>query len=232
MTIYKDQLTLGIRLRDEANFDSFLVGENQEIVSSLKRLLDSSDYNYIYLHGLSGVGKSHLLQACCQYVAGQQQLSFYLPLSNEYSPSVLENLDHFSLICIDNIDSLQSDSSWEEPLFHFYNRSQQNRARLLIAGRTSPSQLSFGLQDLVSRLTSGITYGVKELSDPQKIAALQLRAQLRGLELAPEVGHYLLNRYPRDMTLLFELLEKLDLACFEAQRRLTIPFIKLILSEK
>ena len=56
------------------------------------------------------------------------------------------------------------------------------------------------------------------------------RARLRGLELPPETGRYLLNHYRRDMASLCALLDELDLASLAAQRRLTIPFVKGILS--
>jgi DnaA-homolog protein len=224
-----EQLTLGIRLHDTANFDSFFAGNNDEVICSLKKMIEIPIWNYIYIYGNCNVGKSHLLQACCHYASCQQFMPFYLPLSSKFPPSILENLDNFSLVCIDNIETIAGSPNWEEALFHFYNRSTQKNTRIIIAGDHVPSQLSFTLPALVSRLSSGIIYMIKPLDDKQKLAALQLRATMRGLVLNEEVGQYLLNHYPRDMSALFGLLDILDQASLEARHRLTVPFVKSVL---
>ena len=69
-------------------------------------------------------------------------------------------------------------------------------------------------------------YQLQPLTDAEKIAALRLRAQRRGLEMTEEVANYLLTRFPRDTPSLFALLDKLDTATLAAQRRLTIPFLR------
>ena len=63
------------------------------------------------------------------------------------------------------------------------------------------------------------------LSDEDKLRALQLRASRRGLHLTDEVGRFILNRGSRSMNSLFDLLEQLDRASLQAQRKLTIPFL-------
>jgi DnaA family protein len=70
---------------------------------------------------------------------------------------------------------------------------------------------------------------VQPLSDPEKSLALQLRAKQRGLSLSQDVANYLLTHAPRDMGQLFMLLERLDLASLQRQRKITIPFVKEVL---
>jgi DnaA-homolog protein len=82
------------------------------------------------------------------------------------------------------------------------------------------------LPDLASRLTWGMTFQLHALNDMQKIAALQLRARSRGIELPDEVAQYLIKQVPRDMHTLFAVLERLDEVSLQQQRRLTIPFVK------
>lgn len=85
------------------------------------------------------------------------------------------------------------------------------------------------MPDLASRLSWGQVYQLKELTDDNKLKALQLRAQLSEFELPTEVGLFLLKRVDRDMRTLFLLLEKFEVATLVQQRKLTIPFIKHIL---
>lgn len=225
----QDQLSLGIRLRDDADFENWYLGDNQELISSLMTLLQTPHWGYCLLWGGSGSGKSHLLQAATQK---QSPHSFYLPLSEfiTFSPEILENLDRYSLICIDDIDSVVGDPHWEEALFHFFNRSQSSSTHLLFSLDSIATLAAIKLPDLRSRLASGVTYQIKPLNDDQKLAALQLRAKRRGMGLNEEVGKYLLNHLSRDTTELFKVLERLDTASLKAQHRLTIPFVKSVLS--
>ena len=67
---------------------------------------------------------------------------------------------------------------------------------------------------------------IRKMPAIDKLRALQLRASRRGLHLTDEVGHFILTRGTRSMSALFELLEQLDQASLQAQRKLTIPFLK------
>jgi len=75
-------------------------------------------------------------------------------------------------------------------------------------------------------------FHLQALDDAQRVAALQLRARHRGLDLPDESVRYLLTRSKRDMRSLYELLDKLDLEALRAQRRLTIPFVKSVLENR
>jgi len=69
-------------------------------------------------------------------------------------------------------------------------------------------------------------YQVRELDEAGRAEALRLRAAQSGLQLPAETLDYLLNRLPRDLRSLFDILDELDEASLVAQRRLTIPFIR------
>ena len=86
------------------------------------------------------------------------------------------------------------------------------------------------LPDLASRLTWGEVYQLAPLNDKQKIDVLQKAAYQRGIELPDETANFLFKRLERDMKTLFNALEKLDQASLQAQRKLTIPFVKEILA--
>jgi DnaA family protein len=227
------QLPLSLKLRDDATFNNFYPGENQTLIECLHAILQStlsSDF-YFYCYGSQSTGKTHLLQACCNCYTQQGKDSMYLPLADYESlaPEMLEGTEYLALLCLDNVEKIAKQSAWEEALFHCYNRIQQSGTRLIIAGISPPQQLEFALPDLHSRISAGVSFQLKALSDENKIEVLCLRAKLRGLELTPEIAQYLLQHYPRDLHALFEVLEKLDQASLAAQRKLTLPFVRDIL---
>jgi len=226
------QLTLNVRLDETATFNNFYAGDNQSLLFALRKIVKGVGDSFVYCWGGSGVGRSHLLQACCHELTEQGQTAAYVPLSRfrELSPEILDGLEALFLVCLDDVESVLGDEKWELALFNFYNRALDHHTGLVISADNPPQQLPCVLPDLASRLASGVVFHLLPLSDEQKLAALQLRAQLRGFVLSDKVGKFLLHHQPRDFLSLFMLLERLDHASLVEHKKLTIPFLKSVLS--
>ncbi|WP_277052887.1 DnaA regulatory inactivator Hda [Zestomonas thermotolerans] len=228
------QLPLGVRLRDDATFANYYPGANAAALGYVERLCEADagwTESLIYLWGSEGVGRSHLLQAACLRFDQLGEQAVYLPLGEvvEHGPELLDNLEDFELVCLDDLDAVVGHDDWEEALFHLFNRLRDSGRRLLLAATASPRELGVGLPDLQSRLSLALVFQLQPLSDEDKLRALQLRASRRGLHLTDEVGRFILTRGARSMSALFELLDRLDQASLQAQRKLTIPFLKEVL---
>ncbi|GAB1256716.1 DnaA regulatory inactivator Hda [Aurantivibrio plasticivorans] len=232
---FPQQMSLGVSLHDTATFDNFFIppdSGNAQVVSALLKQLETSDASVVYLWGASGAGLTHLLQASCHEAERQNISAQYLPLGElaGFDPAaLLEGMAHFDLVCFDSIESVAGNPQWDEALFNCFNQLRDLNKKMLFASIYPPSQISVSLADLRSRLTWGETYQVVPLDDVEKVAALRSRAKGRGMVMSEEVGQFILNRAPRDMNDLFYLLDQLDEASLQEQRKLTIPFIKQVL---
>jgi DnaA family protein len=222
------QLPLGFRLRDDATFASFLPGDNAQVLQAALNLVRGIGDNFIYIWAAIGAGRSHLLQAICHAAPEYNASAVYLTLEdpNSLLPDSFVGLENVNLVCLDDIEKISGNSYWEEQLFHLFNRIRTNNNRLIVTANVPPTSLEIKLPDLKSRLAWGTVYQMHLLNDEQKLAALQLRAHGRGLDLDSTVGKFLLRRCPRNMAELFSTLEQLDQASLAKQRRLTIPFVK------
>lgn len=222
------QMTLSVGVRDDADFDNFYPGDNQNLIEALKAQWTVDGQPYIYCWGESASGKTHLLHAACQYAAQLGHQSVYLDMQEliKYGVEALQGMDALPLVLIDNIQLIAGRKDWEVHIFHLFNLIQLNQGHLIIAGDQAPAQMPIELADLASRLASGATFRLASLNDEQKVSALIFRADQRGFNVTDDVARYLLNRGPRDMAGLLNLLEQLDKASLAAQRKLTIPFVK------
>ncbi len=222
------QLALPLQLADHAVFASFHDPGNEALVATLRRVAGGEPGPGCWLWGASSSGKTHLLQAVCDQ-AGDR--SIYLPLEmlSGAGPDILEGLGDRALICIDDLDRVAGDASWEAALFSLCNDLLENGGQLVVAATAPPRETGIRLPDLASRLSRLPVFQVRALEDEQRAAALQLRASHRGLELPEDTAGYLLRRTARDMASLYALLDKLDLEALRAQRRLTIPFVRDVL---
>lgn len=226
------QLPLEVRLADYALFDTFYAGPNAEAVHALRDVARSTAYAFAWLWGPSDVGKSHLLQACINEASVSGARSVYLPLGPEAGLAVqaLEGLGQCDIVCVDDINRIAGNTRWERALFLLFESVRELGGRMVIAADRAPLHSQFALPDLVSRFTSGATFRLQPLSDEDKLRAMQLRAGWRGLELSDEVARFVMARVDRRSAQLFELLDRLDREALAAQKKLTLPFVRSVLS--
>ncbi len=219
------QLPLSISLRDDATFGNFYPsGENTLVVKSLEQLNPGGDYHLAYLCGLSGCGRSHLLQAVCH----QFPDSVYLPMAelSDYEPDeVFAALEHQALVCLDDIDSVAGAGNWEEALFHFLNRKMLLGGVVLVSAGQLAEGL-FALPDLVSRLQQGLVLRLSQPGDEDKARIFSWRGRRRGMHIPQEVTNFVLRHYGRDLRQLMRLLDELDVQSLEQKRRVTVPFVR------
>lgn len=223
------QIPLSLRIPDEASFNNFYAPGNEVVLSHIKNSVNAKlSEGSIFIWGNPSSGKTHLLQAACLNASDKGLKAAYVPLKSksEIHVNMLEELESFDLVCIDDIDSVAGLKKWEQALFFFYNRAFETGTQIIISGQNSLKKSALNLPDLVSRLSWGFVFHLQTLTDENKTRALQARAKLRGFDLPDNVVAYLLRRIPRDMGTLFIMLDELDMAGLSAKRRLSIPIIK------
>ena len=170
------QMLLDLSPTPKQSFDNFVVGQNIEVVHTLKEIIsDKLPIQFVYLWGNEGSGKSHLA-----YIAS----------------------DHGFLIH-DDVHLLDEPGQIE--LFNTYNRCKDSRQNMLVTGLYSPLQMKLR-DDLATRLAWGVTYEVISLSDEEKKLALLKHADERGMKLSPDIIDYCLKYLKRDMPNLFAIL--------------------------
>lgn len=228
------QLPLGIRLPDSSVFESYLPGRNRLVIDALLAVVAGKGPTCIWLHGVGGTGKTHLLQAVCARAGREGRTAAYLPLPEvlDLGDELLAGFGELSIVCLDDAQAIAGRDGWERALFRLHQELDERGGRLLVSGTTPPAALPFQLRDLASRLNGGLVLTLQSLDEDEQIAALRLRAQLRGLELPDDTAQFMLRRLPRDMTNLYAFLDELDAASLAAQRRLTVRFVKEVLERR
>jgi DnaA family protein len=228
------QLSLNLRLKDASSFGNFLAGPNREALEQLRAAVvqaatqAGTTPSMLYLWGVEGSGKTHLLQAACRLAQELGIAPVYMPLADVVAlePSLLEGLEETPLVCLDDVERIASHADWEAALFSLVERRRSSGGMLAVGAIAPPDRLGLRLPDLTSRLAWGTTYAMQPLNDAQKLEAVRLRAQHRGFEMPEDVARYILSRYPRDLPSLFDLLDRIDRASLTQQRRVTIPFLR------
>ncbi len=230
--VNRSQLILGVRLRDDARFDNFHGDRNRAAMERLYSVCrQPAGLPVVAICGVPDTGKSHLLQAVCHHAERDGRVAVCISLAElePFGPEALAGLDSREFICLDDLDRIAGLREWEEAVFHLYNRVQDQGGLLIVSLSGVPGELPFELADLVSRLSHGLIIQLGIYRDDDRLRILTARAEQRGLTMADDVAVYILRRAPRKLGELLAILDTLDENSLQAQRRLTIPFVKTVM---
>lgn len=235
------QLLLDITADDAQTLDTFVIGNNQEVLQFLQQLTAPSTTSatapgdrFVYLWGESGAGKSHLLQAFARatnaHLIGAADLNAHH--ATEYNEAYSAGLFHFSPedtgYLIDDCDNLCPED--QILAFALFNQIREHGGWLITSGAQPPAELTTTVrEDLRTRLGWGLIYQLHGLSDEEKISTLTQAAQARGLTLSSGVLPYLITHFRRDMRSLMAKLDELDRYSLETKRPITLPLLRSLL---
>ena len=226
------QLPLALRWPAHQRFDAFRVGENGVALDLLRRAAAEAGPAPIFLAGVPGSGRTHLLIATCFAASEAGRRAQYLPLAalrEDAIPATIRALGGSDLLALDDIDAIAGNDAAEHALFDLYNRCRADGATLVFAASAPPAQIGFALPDLVSRLAACTRIVLKPLAESERRELLRERAAARGIELDEAVVDWLFSREKRDLGSLLGVLDRVDAASLAAQRRVTVPFLRKLL---
>jgi DnaA-homolog protein len=193
------QLLLNIQPPAAPGFGNFIVGQNQEALSSLQAALAGhAPSPFVYLWGVAGSGKTHLLLAA-------QAMGAHIA---------------------DDVHTLDEES--QIVLFDTFNQIKAEGGVLVTAGNHAPTQMGLR-DDLATRLAWGLVYQLQPLSDNEKADALRAHARDRGMKLPDEVIAYCLKYLRRDLPTLVAVLDALDEWSLTTKKPVTVPLLKNML---
>ena len=196
-----DQLLLNIHPPSIKSIENFVIGDNFEAISVIKKFTTDKNLQFFYLWGVQGSGKSHL-------------------------SSVVKNNN---ILVIEDIESMSDIEQIQA--FSIFNNCKENGKKLFITGSNSPNNM--GLRsDLASRLSWGIVYQIKALTDNEKKLALLNHSKQKGMSSNVKVIDYCMKNLKRDLHYLIATLDALDSWSLKTKKPMTIPLLKKLLETK
>jgi DnaA family protein len=130
---------------------------------------------------------------------------------------VLQALESFDLVALDDLDAIVGMPHWEEAIYHLINRSEQRQ--LVFVARSPATHLSIGLPDLQSRLAQAASFGLPAGENVEDRRALLFAVLKRnGWHFDPAITEHLIEHGSHRPGLMLKTLAKLK-PLFHAQRR-------------
>ncbi|MEY3200767.1 MAG: hypothetical protein RIR70_317 [Pseudomonadota bacterium] len=214
------QLVLDIRPEADVSFDNFVVGDNAELIARLDALAEPDACETLYVWGVPGSGRSHLLRATAQLAQEHGRVVYFVR-----GQDAGENLDPPSggLLVVDDLEDLSEDA--QIALFRAFNNARLTGLSMLLSGGTPPLGLHLR-EDLRTRVGQSLTYQVRSLSDNDKADTFLRAASARGMKIEREIVDYLLRHSARDLPSLLKMLDEIDRVSLEQKRPITLPLVR------
>lgn len=198
----------------------------QLVRESLLTAIASGKPERLWVHGAAGVGKTH---GMVHFVAAFGGVYVHAStLTPEELDAMLDTQASPAWLVIDDVEHWLGDRVDEEALFSLWKRYQ---GTLVLTARQSPHRLTWLLPDVQSRAQSALVLPFARLTDEELQAVLVRQCAVRGLVLSEDALAFLVVQMPRHPAPLIQWIERIDQRSLEAQRRLTIPWIRSVLPE-
>jgi DnaA family protein len=218
------QIPLPIAELPAPAFDNFLTGANAAAIAHLEAL--TAHAAPVYLWGVSGSGKTHLMQALVHRFEAQGLRAGWFSAAD---PAPWAGDEAWAMIAIDHCDAL--DAGQQHAAFALFVDAATRGVPMIASGRVPPVDLPLR-EDLRTRLGWGHVFAIQPLSEPEARAALRREADRRALFFSDDVMDYLLTRFSRDLKHLMALLDRLDEFSLATKRAITVPLLKQMLAEE
>ena len=191
-------------------FDTFVVGNNNNFAYAAAQAVDQApgkSYNPLFVYGGVGLGKTHLLHAIGHHVVGHKKgarVAFVSSekFTNEYIDGIQNNqLVRFrkryrqtDVLLIDDIQFLAGKERIQEEFFHTFNALHEARKQIVLTCDRPASEIQNLEQRLVSRFEWGLVTDLQPPDVEMRLAILQKKAQIMGVQLPEEIMNFLANR--------------------------------------
>lgn len=171
-------------------------------------------YNPIFIYGNSGLGKTHLLHAICNYLQDNRSEVTFLYIDgndliaelinatkNRTVNKIIEQLSHVNYLLIDDIQHLAKTNDTQEVFFNLYNKIIDNNGQIILTSDVYPAELKSMNNRLISRFTSGLSVCIDppEFSTAVSILNKKISLSKQKLNITDEAITYIAQNYSNDV---------------------------------
>jgi chromosomal replication initiator protein len=191
-------------------FDAFVVGANNQFAHAACLAVSEAParaYNPLFIYGGVGLGKTHLMQAIGQHIAGKRKPARVLYIScevftNEFIDAIQtgtlvkfrKRYRQADVLLIDDIQFLSGKERSQEEFFHTFNTLFDGHKQIVLSSDRPPSELNGLEQRLVSRFDWGLTAELQPPDVETRVAILRKKAATMGVRVPDAVLQFIAER--------------------------------------
>lgn len=207
-------------------FDTFIVGRSNEFAYAACTSVakePGSNYNPLFIHGPSGLGKTHLMTAISNEIKRRNPNTNIIYVTGETFANELinaiqqkkdtsqfhEKYRNADVLLIDDVQFIAGKESTQEEFFHTFNELHKEGKQIVLTSDRPPKDI----KTLEDRIRTRFEWGlIADISIPDfetRVAIIRRKAELLNLIIPDDVSEYIANKLKTNIRQLEGCVKKL-----------------------
>jgi len=244
---YDERLTAGSSLNPRNTFENFVVGPNNQLAHAAALAVAQAPaqaYNPLFIHGATGLGKTHLMHAIGHSVLQRNPEAKVAYLStekftNEFIHAIQENAltkfrqryRHVDILLIDDIQFLAGKERIQEEFFHTFNDLFESGRQIILSSDRPITEIATLESRLVSRFQWGLAADIQSPDFETRLAILRSKAAALKIEIPMPVLEFMAQHIVKNIRRLEGALIKISSYSALTGKPLDLPTTESLLKD-
>lgn len=193
-------------------FDTFIVGRSNEFAyaacTAVAKDNNGSTYNPLFIHGPSGLGKTHLMNAIANEMKkNDENLSIIYVTGEAFANELIdairmkrdttifhEKYRNADVLLVDDVQFIAGRESTQEEFFHTFNELYKQGKQIVLTSDRPPKEIKILEERIRNRFESGLIADVSPPDYETRMAIIRRKAELLNLNIPDDVCEFIANR--------------------------------------
>jgi len=198
------------RLNPKYTFDTFVIGSSNRFAHAAAVAVaeqPAKAYNPLFIYGVSGLGKTHLLHAIghytrtlyagakVRYVSSEEFTNEFInSIRDDKAATFQRRYRDVDVLLVDDIQFLSGKVQTQEEFFHTFNTLHNDNKQIVVTSDLPPKQLPNFEDRMRSRFEWGLITDVQPPDLETRIAILRKKSAQERLSAPPEVLEFIASK--------------------------------------
>ncbi len=234
-------------LNPRYRFEAFVIGATNRFAhAAAQRVAEkpAASYNPLFIHGDSGLGKTHLLHAIGHYIADNFPAMSVRYVSTETfmndfvdairtngQPGFKRRYRDCDVLLVDDIQFMEGKEGLQEEFFHTFNSLYEGARQIVLSSDRHPRSIATLEDRLRSRFEWGLITDVQPPELETRLAILRKKAETERVPIPPEVLELIATHVRDNIRELEGALIRVSAFASLNQKPLTLDVAETVLSD-
>lgn len=232
---------------EKFTFEHFVIGPSNRFAHAAALSVaetPAASYNPLFIHGDSGLGKTHLLRGIAHYVANHYPTyrvryvstetflnKFVEAIRTNDLPEFKRRYRDIDVLLIDDIQFMEGKDGLQEEFFHTFNELHQNDKQIVLSSDRTPDAMPTLEDRLRSRFKWGLITDIQRPDLETRLAILSKKAESKTIDIPDDVLSFIAENITDSIRELEGALIKVTAYANLTQQPLTVDLAALVLSD-
>lgn len=213
-------------LTDEDTFDSFIVGASNKFAYAAANAVANDPggkYNPLFIHGNSGLGKTHLLNAIAHqvklthpeanivYTRGESFTNELVKYIGQKSTEAFhDKYRNADILLVDDVQFIAGKDSTQEEFFHTFNALYQAGNQIVLTSDRPPKEIALLEDRLRNRFEWGLMADIQSPDLETRMAIIKKKAEVLNFDLPDDIVQYIAEKLKNNIRQLEGAVKKMQ----------------------